>query len=293
MADAKNYFIYADHLNAPRAIADELGKVAWRWDSEAFGTTPANEDPDQDGKVFSYNLRFPGQYFDQSTGLHYNGFRDYDPAIGRYIESDPIGLVGGINTYAYTGSNSINRTDALGLSPEEDQEQFSQDLISAFSGGAIHPGTGQWYDFVASRYYKFGYNGNGSRSGSSVIQAKTVAKNLNGISTGLGYFGFLDSVNDYCKDNSNRNTVALGLSTAGLMPGWSSFISGWIQVGLSAGQISGLEDLLGASYVFASTGFDRDKTTQILSEAMGNNYSYSTDVNALKPQKFREGGLGG
>lgn len=115
MADAKNYFIYADHLNAPRAIADELGKVVWRWDSEAFGTTLANEDPDKNGKAFSYNLRFPGQYFDQSTGLHYNGFRDYDPAIGRYIQSDPIGLNGGLNTYGYVGGNPVSSFDSLGL----------------------------------------------------------------------------------------------------------------------------------------------------------------------------------
>jgi|GEM_PF-364664 len=115
MADAKNYFVYADHLNAPRVIADELGKVVWRWDSEAFGTTLANEDPDKNGKAFSYNLRFPGQYFDQSTGLHYNGFRDYDPTIGRYIQSDPIGLNGGLNTYGYVGGNPISLIDKLGL----------------------------------------------------------------------------------------------------------------------------------------------------------------------------------
>jgi len=123
MAEAKNYFVYADHLNAPRAISDELGKVVWRWDSEAFGVTLANEDPDQDGKAFSYNLRFPGQYFDQSTGLHYNGFRDYDPAIGRYIQSDPIGLNGGINTYTYALNNPLRYTDPTG--------QFVPALIAA------------------------------------------------------------------------------------------------------------------------------------------------------------------
>jgi len=60
-------------------------------------------------------LRFPGQYFDAETGKHYNYFRDYDPAIGRYIESDPIGLWGGISTYGYVGSNPLARIDPLGL----------------------------------------------------------------------------------------------------------------------------------------------------------------------------------
>ncbi|MDP2392734.1 MAG: hypothetical protein Q8M21_05735, partial [Methylococcaceae bacterium] len=74
------YFIQADHLNAPRIILNNANIPVWRWDhTDAFGTTLPNEDPDGDGNTFEYNLRFPGQYYDQETSLHYNYFRDYDP----------------------------------------------------------------------------------------------------------------------------------------------------------------------------------------------------------------------
>jgi RHS repeat-associated protein len=110
------YFIYADHLNTPRVITDTRNRVVWRWDaSDPFGATPPNENPSGRG-TFTFNLRFPGQYFDQETGLHYNYFRDYDPGTGRYIESDPIGLQGvNANLYWYALNNPINFIDPLGL----------------------------------------------------------------------------------------------------------------------------------------------------------------------------------
>lgn len=79
----------------------------------SIGATSTNQYP-----AFAYNLRFPGQYFDQETGKHYNNFRDYDPGIGRYIESDPIGLKGGINTFAYANSAPVTLFDFLGLKVE-------------------------------------------------------------------------------------------------------------------------------------------------------------------------------
>jgi RHS repeat-associated protein len=109
------YYIFADHLNTPRAITDTSNKTIWRWDSDPFGVNLPDEDPDRDGTKMSYNLRFPGQYYDKETGLHYNYFRDYDPAKGGYIESDPIGLRGGINTYTYVGASPISRIDPFGL----------------------------------------------------------------------------------------------------------------------------------------------------------------------------------
>jgi len=112
------YYIHTDQLDTPRRITDQNNTVVWRWDSDPFGATPANEDPDGNSQPFEYNQRFPGQYADKETGLHYNYFRDYDPGTGRYIESDPIGLAGGqFSTYAYVDGNPLQFSDATGLCP--------------------------------------------------------------------------------------------------------------------------------------------------------------------------------
>jgi RHS repeat-associated protein len=107
------FYIDSDHLNTPRTITSQAKQKRWEWNSDPFGTTLANENPAALG-VFTFNLRFVGQYFDKETGLHYNYFRDYNPSIGRYIQSDPIGLAGGLNTYAYVGENPVSFTDPRG-----------------------------------------------------------------------------------------------------------------------------------------------------------------------------------
>ena len=107
--------LHTDHLGTPRIATDPTGTVIWRWVSDPFGLGLPEEDPDADGKKFTLNLRFPGQYFDGETGLHYNYYRYYDPSTGRYITSDPIGLEGGLNTYAYVHNNPINMIDPKGL----------------------------------------------------------------------------------------------------------------------------------------------------------------------------------
>ncbi|MEB0141147.1 MULTISPECIES: RHS repeat-associated core domain-containing protein [unclassified Undibacterium] len=97
--------VHTDHLNTPRVITNSQGVEVWRWDSMPFGESAPNENPGNTGVAhdFTFNQRFAGQYYDQESGLHYNYYRDYDPSTGRYITSDPIGLRGGPNTYAYVG----------------------------------------------------------------------------------------------------------------------------------------------------------------------------------------------
>ncbi len=117
----KVHSIEADALGTPRVVVDPTrgpdGTAIWRWDltGEAFGNTPPNEDPDGDGTPFVFDMRFPGQRYDAATGLSYNYFRDYEPGTGRYVESDPIGLMGGVSTYGHVGGKPLNFIDPSGL----------------------------------------------------------------------------------------------------------------------------------------------------------------------------------
>ncbi len=93
-----------------------LKYFVWRWESDAYGTETPITFLDYQGQVRTVNLRFPGQYYDQETGLYNNYYRYYDPSTGRYITSDPIGLQGGLNTYAYVAGNPLKYTDPFGES---------------------------------------------------------------------------------------------------------------------------------------------------------------------------------
>ncbi len=108
------YYINADHLGTPRSAVRASDNVeVWRWDSGPFGSDPATQMVAN--TPFKYNLRFPGQYLDEETSLHYNGMRDYDPYTGRYIQADLVGLEGGLSRYAYVSGNPLNFVDPSGL----------------------------------------------------------------------------------------------------------------------------------------------------------------------------------
>jgi RHS repeat-associated protein len=109
------WYVHADHLHTPRLGTSGSGVVVWLARYESFGKAAINSDPDGNSQLVTLNVRFPGQYADSESGTYYNYFRDYDPAIGRYVESDPIGLDGGANTYAYVESNPLVRVDPFGL----------------------------------------------------------------------------------------------------------------------------------------------------------------------------------
>ncbi len=129
-ASEKIYYVHTDHLGTPRAITRSTdNQVVWTWENaEAFGNNAPNENPSNLG-TFTYNLRMPGQYFDKETNTFYNYFRDYDPATGRYVQSDPVGIYGGLSTYGYVANQPLGYADPSGLTP-------------ALAGACFIPGVG-------------------------------------------------------------------------------------------------------------------------------------------------------
>jgi RHS repeat-associated protein len=120
------YYIHTDQLGTPQKMTDDRQKIIWDRVSEPFGETLAITGP------ATLNLRFPGQYYDSESGLYYNGRRTYDPKNGGiYTQSDPLGLLAGINTYSYVGQNPINNIDRRGL----DTYIVNRDLDLSFLGG--------------------------------------------------------------------------------------------------------------------------------------------------------------
>ncbi len=110
-ANARIYFAHTDHLGTPTILTDSNQNIAWQAKFDPFGKATVS------AETVTNNIRFPGQYFDAETSLHYNMQRYYEPSLGRYLQSDPIGLAGGINTYAYAYNNPVNLIDPDGRSP--------------------------------------------------------------------------------------------------------------------------------------------------------------------------------
>lgn len=139
------YYIHNDHLGTPKLLTDSHQQAVWRARSTPFGKAFVNNDVDGDGVEVEFNLRQPGQYYDKDSRLYYNYYRYYDPETGRYITSDPLGVLPGVSptpnlpkaitnqyasqttqekvknglnhTYAYVENNPLGSIDPLGLRP--------------------------------------------------------------------------------------------------------------------------------------------------------------------------------
>jgi len=112
----KTFYYHNDHLATPQMMTDDVGTAVWEAEYRPFGEATVNEDPDGDGILTRSNVRFPGQYFDGETGLHYNWHRFYEAGTGRYLQADPIGIERGRNhLYVYVSNNPITAFDFYGL----------------------------------------------------------------------------------------------------------------------------------------------------------------------------------
>jgi RHS repeat-associated protein len=156
------FYVHADHLGTPRVVTrstiatganapssanatspGSINKAVWRWDSDPFGTSLGSSQPTENPQIisgthtvvqagtFRQNLRVPGQLADGESGKNYNYFRDYDASVGRYSTSDPIGLRGGINTYAYVENQPTMFVDPFGLA------KFCCKLLNSPAGWAL------------------------------------------------------------------------------------------------------------------------------------------------------------
>ncbi|KZX85441.1 hypothetical protein A3715_03715 [Oleiphilus sp. HI0009] len=107
-ANSQIYYYQNDHLGTPQRMINQSGATVWQANYNSFGQAHTQTN------TVENNLRFPGQYYDAESGLHQNYFRDYDPELGRYIQSDPIGLAGGLNTYGYAYQSPLVWVDPTG-----------------------------------------------------------------------------------------------------------------------------------------------------------------------------------
>lgn len=123
------YQVRSDHLGTPLELINAANTVVWRAHYESFGKAVINDDVDSNGTHVEFNVRFPGQYFDSESGYNYNWHRYYSTETGRYLQSDPIGLNGGVNTYFYVGGNPILRRDSKGLA------WGASDFVSHYNNG--------------------------------------------------------------------------------------------------------------------------------------------------------------
>ncbi|MCL1635018.1 NBR1-Ig-like domain-containing protein [Luteimonas sp. SX5] len=217
------YYLHNDQLGRPEIATNSAKSVVWRASNYAFDRTVTQD------SIGGLNLGFPGQHYDAETGNWYNGFRDYDTRLGRYLQSDPIGLAGGMNTYAYVDSNPIIGIDPFGLfDPRNAQGMVNQARASEATAVARFYGSPDFINISVS-YLHFSGTYSLTKYGKSFLGI-SLSKNL--IPSGKNPFKSPSAsinVGYVCETESNKLQTEEDINET--LRGAGSTISGYYGVG--------------------------------------------------------------
>ncbi|MCG3171771.1 MAG: hypothetical protein CALGDGBN_03428 [Pseudomonadales bacterium] len=223
-------YLHTDRQAMPRLATNAAATVVWRFEARAFGEGGAQTDPDGDGTAVNVRLRYPGQYFDSESGLFDNYLRDYDPSTGRYIESDLVGLAGGLNTYTYANGNPLRFTDPYGLW-----------TVSLGAGGSSTVGKG--YGAQSGVYVTDGGETSCPAAGGFVTGSKTTGF---GAGSGLGLDWWIGGPEAFNGESTTETVCVLIVCLSS-----HSNSHGWAGAGISIGGDSGGGVAPGGSFTHA------------------------------------------
>ncbi len=194
-------YVHADHLGAPRAVSNAAGTMLWSW---PLKSNPFGEAAPVSSTGYVLNMRYPGQYFDAESGLVYNDHRYYDATTGRYIQPDPVGLMGGPSAYGYVNGNPMMYSDPQGLYAGIDDLIFTGGgaLVGLVGQGVSDLLAGQlssWQDYTGAAVggavggealLYTGPVGAGPAGGAATNISKQFLKNLTGKQCGYNLTSF-------------------------------------------------------------------------------------------------------
>jgi RHS repeat-associated protein len=207
------YYIQTDHLNRPQKITDASAAVFWDGVFDPLGNAASVT------RTITNPLRFPGQYADTETSLAQNWFRDYDSTIGRYVESDPMGIRSGINVFAYAAGNPQLLVDPTGLwgaglgvggTAEAGAHWFGAGATSSLGRGVFGPNWG--LPNSTDTFTTIGAFAGGPGWGKSLVKCPDKENSVVGAFIGLSAFAFITNAQNSTDISGPFKTTSLDVA---------------------------------------------------------------------------------